>query len=203
MKKLVLATNNKNKVKEIKEILSAFNLNIVTLKDLNIDVDVEENGTSFDENALIKASAIADILISKGYDDFIVLSDDSGLEVDYLDGEPGIFSARYAGNHGDDEANNIKLLDKLKNVPKEKRKAKFRCSIAIINNLGENKVVQGEVQGIILNEPLGSSGFGYDPLFYYEPFNKTFAQLSPEEKNKVSHRAKALIKLKEEMTSFV
>ncbi|WP_238884270.1 XTP/dITP diphosphatase [Clostridium sp. YIM B02551] len=203
MKKLVLATNNKNKVKEIKEILSVFNLNIVTLKDLNIDVDVEENGTSFDENALIKASAIADILISKGYNDFIVLSDDSGLEVDYLGGEPGIYSARYAGNHGDDEANNIKLLDKLKNVPKEKRKAKFICSIAMINNLGGNKVVKGEVHGIILDEPLGSSGFGYDPLFYYEPFNKTFAQLSPEEKNKVSHRAKALIKLKEEMTSFV
>ena len=203
MRKLILATNNKNKVNEIKKILKNFNLEILTLKDLSIDIDVEENGTSFGENALIKAKAIAQILLKMNYGKFLVMADDSGLEVDYLNGAPGIYSARYSGIHGDDESNNEKLLKELEGVPFEKRSARFKCSIAIISESGENKVVSGAAEGFILDKPAGKSGFGYDPLFYYPELKKTFAELTSEEKNEISHRAKALINLKNEMGKFI
>lgn len=203
MRKLILATNNKNKVNEIKKILKNFNLEILTLKDLSIDIDVEENGTSFAENALIKAKAIAQILLKMNYGKFLVMADDSGLEVDYLNGAPGIYSARYSGIHGDDKSNNEKLLKELEGVPFEKRSARFKCSIAIISESGENKVVSGAAEGFILDKPAGKSGFGYDPLFYYPEFKKTFAELTSEEKNEISHRAKALINLKNEMGKFI
>lgn len=203
MKKLILATNNKNKAKEIKEILFELDLEIFTLSDLFIDVDIEENGNSFIENALIKANGIASILNENSYKEFIVMADDSGLEVPYLNGEPGIYSARYSGVHGDDKANNNKLLERLKNVPKDNRKAFFRCAIGLVDDRGNNKFIEGSVEGIIKEKESGNSGFGYDPLFYYPPFDKTFGELSADEKNTISHRANALNKLKSEILSLL
>ena len=141
-------------------------------------------------------SEIAKYLQSQGKKDFIVMADDSGLEVDYLNGAPGIYSARYAGVHGDDKKNNEKLLKELLNVPKEKRTAKFICQIAITDDKNNYNTVRGEADGIILDHLEGDEGFGYDPLFYYKPLNKTFAMLSADEKNKVSHRAEALSKIR-------
>lgn len=203
MKKLVLATNNKNKVKEIREILHGLKLEIVTLEEVGINVDVEENGQSFIENALIKAREIARLLRENGNESFIVMADDSGLEVPYLNGEPGIYSARYAGIHGDDSANNEKLLSKLKGVEIENRAAFFVCAIALIDFNGIEKCIEGNVEGKILEEGRGCGGFGYDPLFFYEPFNRTFGELISEEKNTVSHRAMALKKLKTDILDLV
>lgn len=197
MKKLILASNNKKKIKELKEILSDIQVEIRSLSDENIDIDVVEDGTTFEENAKKKAKEIYEFLKSRNEENFIVLSDDSGLEVDYLSGEPGVYSARYAGKHGEDDKNNEKLLKNLNGVPKEKRGAQFVCQIAMFDEDGTYYTVRGEVRGYILEELNGECGFGYDPLFFYEPFNKTFAQLTSDEKNEVSHRGKALRKLKE------
>ena len=196
MKKIILASNNQKKIKEIKEILNGLQYEVYSLNDMNIDIDVEEDGITFEENAEKKATEIYKYLKAKGEDDFIVLSDDSGLEVDCLNGAPGVYSARYSGVHGDDRKNNEKLLEELKGVPLEKRKAKFVCQISIIDCSGKYESIRGEAQGIILNKLNGIDGFGYDPLFYYEPLKKTFAELSMEEKNSVSHRGAALDKLK-------
>lgn len=197
MKKLILASNNKKKIKELKEILIDLQVEVRSLSDENIDIDVVEDGTTFEENAKKKAKEIYELLRSRNEENFIVLSDDSGLEVDYLNGEPGVYSARYAGEHGQDDKNNEKLLKNLNGVPKEKRGAQFVCQIAIFDEDGRYYTVRGEVRGYILEELSGEGGFGYDPLFFYEPFNKTFAELTPDEKNKVSHRGEALRKLKE------
>jgi XTP/dITP diphosphohydrolase len=203
MRKLILATNNKNKVKEIREILKELKIDIMSLSDLNIDVDIEETGSSFAENSLIKARGIADILKKNNYKNFIVMADDSGLEVPYLGGEPGIFSARYSGVHGDDKGNNNKLLLKLQGIPKSDRKANFRCAIGLIDSNNVEKVIEGTVEGLITEREEGDGGFGYDPLFFYEPLNKTFGELSSEEKNSISHRANALNKLKNEIEELL
>ena len=192
MKKLILASNNKKKIKELKEILSDIQVEVKSLNDENIDIDVVEDGTTFEENAKKKAKEIYEFLKSRNEKNFIVLSDDSGLEVDYLNGEPGVYSARYAGGHGEDVKNNEKLLENLNGVPKEKRGAQFVCQIAMFDEYGTYNTVRGEVRGYILEELNGEGGFGYDPLFFYEPFNKSFAQLTSDEKNEVSHRGKAL-----------
>ncbi|AWZ47845.1 XTP/dITP diphosphatase [Hathewaya limosa] len=195
MKKLILATNNQNKVKEIKTILRDFKFEVRSLKEEGIDVDVEETGNTFMENAYIKAKAIHDMV-----KDAYVLADDSGLMVDYLNGEPGVYSARYAGEH-DDKKNKDKLLKKLEGVPKEQRIAKFVCAMTLILNDEEVIKVQGEVEGYILKEEHGNSGFGYDPLFYVERFKKSFAEVTSEEKNSISHRGIALKKLERELKS--
>lgn len=197
MKKLILASNNKKKIKELKEILSDIQVEVKSLNDENIDIDVVEDGTTFEENAKKKAKEIYEFLKSRNEKNFIVLSDDSGLEVDYLNGEPGVYSARYAGGHGEDVKNNEKLLENLNGVPKEKRGAQFVCQIAMFDEYGTYNTVRGEVRGYILEELNGEGGFGYDPLFFYEPFNKSFAQLTSDEKNEVSHRGKALRELKQ------
>lgn len=199
MKKIVVASNNKHKIEEIKTILKDFNTEVLSLNDVGITIEVEETGSTFVENAYIKAKEIYSLLKSQEYH---VLSDDSGLSVDALDGAPGVFSARFSGEHGNDKKNNEKLLKLLENVPDEKRSAKFICAMVLI--IDENKVikVQGEVDGKILKEEIGENGFGYDPLFFTKVFNKTFAQLSSEEKNLISHRGNALIKLKEQLTNL-
>ena len=196
MKKIILASNNKKKIWELKEILSDIPVEIRSLSDENIDIDVIEDGVTFEENAKKKAKEIFEFLKSKNEKDFIVLSDDSGLEVDYLNGEPGVYSARYAGEHGDDSKNNEKLLENLNGVPKDKRGAQFVCQLSMFDEDGKYYTVRGEVRGHILEELTGKGGFGYDPLFFYDPFNRTFGELTSEEKNEISHRGVALKELK-------
>lgn len=203
MKKLILASNNKKKIKELKEILNELPIEIKSLSDENIDIEVEEDGSTFEENAKKKAKEIYEFLVNKGEKDFLVLADDSGLSVDYLNGEPGIYSARYAGEHGNDAKNNEKLLKNLKGVDQENRGAKFVCQLAMFTDRGEYFKVTGEVRGRIIEELNGEGGFGYDPLFFYEPLNKTFAELNPEEKNSISHRGSALKELKKVLIQII
>ncbi|AIY80590.1 XTP/dITP diphosphatase [Clostridium botulinum] len=196
MKKLILASNNIKKIKEMKELLKDLNIEIKSLNEENIDIDVEEDGSTFEENAKKKAKEIYDFLKLRNERNFLVLSDDSGLEVDYLNGAPGIYSARYAGEHGNDKKNNEKLLSELSSVPTSKRTAKFVCQIAMFDEDGRYYSITGDANGCILEKPQGDDGFGYDPLFLYRPLNKTFAELTLEEKNDISHRGVALKKLK-------
>lgn len=203
MKRLILASNNKKKIKEMKEILKELNIDVKSLENENIDIDVIEDGETFEENAKKKAKEIYEFLLKRGDKDFIVLADDSGLAVDYLNGEPGIYSARYAGEHGNDAKNNEKLLQKLSGVPKENRGAKFICQLALFTDRGEYFKVTGEAKGSIIEELHGVGGFGYDPLFFYKQLNKTFAELTPEEKNEISHRGNALKELKRIICKFL
>lgn len=185
--KLIIASNNAHKVSEIKAILGCFYDEILSLREADIDIDVVEDADTFEGNALKKAREVFAVA-----DADAVLSDDSGLMVDALGGAPGVYSARYAGEGHDDAANNAKLLDALKDVPGEKRTARFRTSVALIRRGMPAVTADGSVEGVILHSPQGENGFGYDPLFYYEPLKKSFAQLTPEEKNSVSHRRRAL-----------
>ena len=184
--KIVLASKNAHKIKELQTLLSKNieGIEILSLDDVGITEDIEENGATYEENALIKARVAA----SSGY---IGVGDDSGLSVRALGGAPGVFSARYAGVHGDNDANNAFLLKNLEGV--SDRFAEFVCTIACVFPDGrEPIVVEGRTAGIIIDELIGTEGFGYDPLFFYEPFGKTFAQLSADEKNSISHRGKAI-----------
>ncbi|WP_213818922.1 XTP/dITP diphosphatase [Garciella nitratireducens] len=189
-KDLIIASSNQHKIDEMKAILSSLEFQIESMKEAGVDIEIEETGKTFEENALIKARAIAD-LTGK-----IVLADDSGLEVDALDNAPGVYSARYAGEHGNDRANNEKLLEELKDVPFENRKARFCCAIAMVFPEQREIVVRGECEGRIATKYMGNNGFGYDPLFIIPELGKTFAQLKQKEKNQISHRARALEKLK-------
>ena len=199
MKKLILASNNKKKVEEIKYILKDIDLEVKSLNDEGIDIEVIEDGETFKENSNKKAREIREYLIDRGDTDFIVMADDSGLEVDYLNGEPGVYSARYVGEHGNDAKNNEKLLKNLQGVPYEKRGARFVCHVTLMNYEGKSLDIRGEVKGIIMDKLDGEGGFGYDPLFYNETLNKTFGEASKEEKNSVSHRGMALKQLKEKI----
>ncbi|MEG1254162.1 RdgB/HAM1 family non-canonical purine NTP pyrophosphatase [Clostridium sp.] len=194
MRRLIVASNNAHKILEIKEILKTFELEVLSLKEAGINVDVEETGTTFMENAEIKARAIYDM----GGND-LVLSDDSGLSVDVLKGEPGIYSARYSGEHGNSVENNKKLIKELDGVPFEKRTAKFICAMVLIVNNDNIVKVQGEVSGLILEDYVVSEGFGYDPLFYVPELKSTFNDVPSEVKNSISHRGNALAKLIKEM----
>ncbi|MEK6263604.1 MAG: XTP/dITP diphosphatase [Clostridium sp.] len=198
MKKLIIASNNEHKIAEIKQILSQFPLQVLSLKEANINIDVEETGTTFMENAEIKASEIFKIAHGD-----MVLADDSGLSVEFLNGAPGIFSARFAGEHGNTSENNDKLLFLLKGTREEQRKAKFICAMVLIINNTEMVKVQGETEGLITDEFRGEEGFGYDPLFFVSEVSKTFAQMSSDEKNAISHRGRALGKLKNEMERLI
>ncbi|KIL08706.1 nucleoside-triphosphate diphosphatase [Clostridium botulinum] len=203
MKKLILASNNIKKIKEMKDLLKDLNIEIKSLNEENINIDVEEDGSTFEENAKKKAKEIYDFLKLRNERNFLVLSDDSGLEVDYLNGAPGIYSARYAGEHGNDEKNNEKLLMELSNVPTNKRTAKFVCQIAMFDEEGRYYSITGEANGVVLEKQQGNDGFGYDPLFLYRPLNKTFAELTLEEKNNISHRGVALKKLKKTILNLI
>ena len=196
MKRIILASNNLKKIKEIKEILKGFPFEVYSLKDMDIDIEVEEDGLTFEENAKKKEVEIHQYLVNKGESNFIVLSDDSGLEVDCLNGEPGVYSARYAGEHGNDYKNNLKLLQEMKDFKGDERSARFVCVIAVVFEDGNVKTVRGEVEGYIIEEIKTEGGFGYDPLFFYKGFNKTFGEATPQEKNAISHRGNALKKLK-------
>lgn len=185
---IVLASRNAKKIKELQSLLSQvsdLDLRVLSLDDIGYHDEIEENGTTFEQNSFIKASVPA----SMGY---IGVADDSGLSVDYLDGEPGVYSARYSGANATDATNNEKLLAKLDGVPAEKRGAKFVCVISCVFPDGQAFYVRRECPGRILTDAAGNGGFGYDPLFYYEPFGKTFAELSGEEKNQISHRGLAM-----------
>ncbi|MBQ3132213.1 MAG: XTP/dITP diphosphatase [Clostridia bacterium] len=185
--KLIIASNNAHKVTEIKAILGDFYEQILSLRDAGIKIDVEEDADTFEGNALKKASEIFDAV-----DADAVLSDDSGLEVDALGGAPGVYSARYAGEGHDDAANNAKILENMKEVADEKRTCRFVSAVALVRRDKQPIVVRGTVEGMLLRADQGANGFGYDPLFFYEPFNKSFAELTAEEKNTVSHRKNAL-----------
>lgn len=187
--KIVLASRNKNKIKELHMFIAPIDpsIEILSLDDIGFVGDIDENGTTFEENALIKAQTVA----SMGY---IGVADDSGLAVDALNGAPGVYSARYSGEHGDDHKNNMLLLENIKNVPDEQRTAQFVSVIACAfpNDMHEPIVCRGECPGTILHAYRGNGGFGYDPLFYYAPFDKTYAEMNLDEKNKISHRANAM-----------
>lgn len=186
---LVIASNNINKIKEIKNILGDFFENVYSLKDIGLDVDVEETGKTFFENAMIKAKTICQ-LTNK-----VALADDSGLRVDFLNGEPGVYSARYAGEEHDDEKNIDKLLLTMEKTID--RKANFTSTIVVYYPNGSYVSADGVVYGEITTERQGTNGFGYDPIFFSYELNKTFGQASDQEKNKVSHRGKALEKIRE------
>jgi XTP/dITP diphosphohydrolase len=189
--KIVLGTNNKHKIKEIKEILADLTVDILTLEDLPHAPQVEETGGTLEENAILKAKTIC------RFTNLPTLADDSGLEVDELDGAPGVMSARFAGEHCSFKDNNLKLLSLMKDVPQERRGAKFVCVVALARDLNQIITVKGEVRGTITLEEMGENGFGYDPVFWLPHLSKTFAQLTLEEKNKISHRAKAFGKAKD------
>ena len=192
--KLIIASNNSHKVTEIKEILGAYYEDIQSLREAGIDIDVDEDADTFEGNALKKAAEVFAVA-----DADAVISDDSGLEVDALGGAPGVYSARYAGEGHDDAANNAKILEKMRDVPTEKRTCRFVSAVALVRRDKEDIVVRGAVEGRLLTAPHGDNGFGYDPLFFYEPLDKSFAELTAEEKNTVSHRKNALSALRERL----
>ena len=187
MKRIVFATGNENKMKEIRMILEDLGMEILSMKEAGVDVDIVEDGASFEENAEIKARAVARVLTND-----IVLADDSGLEIDYLDKAPGIYSARFAGEDTSyDIMNNIRL-DRMEGVPDEERTARFVCAVAAVFPDGTVDVVRETIEGRVAYEPAGDNGFGYDPIFYVPEYGCTTAQMSPEQKNELSHRGKAL-----------
>ena len=186
MAKIIFATGNEHKMTEIREILAGLKAEILSMKDAGITADIVEDGSTFEENAVIKAKEV----------DAIVLADDSGLEIDYLNKEPGVYSARYMGEDTSYEIKNQALLDRLKGVPKEKRTARFVCAIAAVFPHGEVIVKRGTIEGYIGDKPAGKNGFGYDPIFYVEEFQCSTAELTMEQKNALSHRGNALRAMK-------
>ncbi|MCQ2465348.1 MAG: XTP/dITP diphosphatase [Oscillospiraceae bacterium] len=187
--KVILASNNRHKLEEIKKILSPMGYEVVSQADAGCNIDVEETGTTFEENASLKARAVYEMTKTA------VISDDSGLEVDYLNGAPGVFSHRYAGENATDADRCAKLLSELSGVSGDRRTARFVCVLCFIDENGKETVIRGTCEGIIGTEPRGENGFGYDPVFMYG--DRSFAEISAEEKNSVSHRADALRKFSE------
>ena len=186
MKKIIFATGNKDKMREIREIMADIDVEVISMKEAGIVVDVVEDGETFEENSLIKAKAIA------AHTDAIVLADDSGLEIDYLDKAPGVYSARFMGEDTSYDIKNQALIDKLEGVPKEERTARFVCAIGAVLPNKETLVVRETMEGYIGYEIAGENGFGYDPIFYLDEFGCSSAALSREQKNEISHRGKAL-----------
>ncbi|MED3515410.1 XTP/dITP diphosphatase [Bacillus subtilis] len=189
MKEAIIATHNPGKVKEFKEILEPRGYDVKSLAEIGFTEEIEETGHTFEENAILKAEAVAKA-VNK-----MVIADDSGLSIDNLGGRPGVYSARYAGEQKDDQANIEKVLSELKGIEKEQRTARFRCALAVSIPGEETKTVEGHVEGYIAEEPRGEYGFGYDPIFIVKDKDKTMAELTSAEKNKISHRADALKKL--------
>lgn len=192
MKRVIFATKNKGKIKEIQAVLGD-SYEVITMEEAGINTDIDETGTTFEENAAIKAETVRDLCGE------IVLADDSGLEIDYLNGEPGIYSARYMGHDTSYDIKNKNLIDRLTDVPDEKRTARFVCAVAAAFPDKPTIVVRGTMEGIIGYEIKGKNGFGYDPIFFLPEYGMTSAELSPEEKNRISHRGKALRAVKEKL----
>lgn len=197
MDTIIFATGNKNKMIEIRMILKDLGCRILSQKEAGIQADVVEDGTTFEENALIKATEIAKIAHAMPeYKNAVVMADDSGLEIDYLNKEPGIYSARYMGEDTSYDIKNQTLLDRLDGVPDEKRTARFVCAIAAVLPDESTEVVRGTMEGIIGHEIAGSNGFGYDPIFFLPEYGCTSAEISPEKKNELSHRGEGLRKMR-------
>lgn len=193
MGRIIFATGNQGKMREIRMIMADMGMEILSMKEIGIQADPEENGSTYEENALIKARAVA----ARAGD--IILADDSGLEVDFLNKEPGIYSARYLGEDTPYSIKNAEIIRRLEGVPEEKRTARFVCAIAAVLPDGREITVRAAIEGMIGYEERGSHGFGYDPIFYVPELGKYTAELTEEEKNKVSHRGKALRLMKEEL----
>lgn len=191
-RRIVFATGNENKMEEIRMILADLDTEILSMKEAGADVDIVEDGMSFEENAEIKARAVARVLTND-----IVLADDSGLEIDYLDKAPGIYSARFAGEDTSYDIKNRILLDRLEGVPEEERAARFVCAVAAVFPDGTVATVRKTIEGQIARESEGENGFGYDPIFYVPEYGCTTAQMTPEQKNELSHRGKALRAMRE------
>ncbi|BBF44349.1 nucleoside 5-triphosphatase RdgB [Lachnospiraceae bacterium KM106-2] len=196
MKKIVFATGNQGKLKEVKMILADLDYEVLSIKDLNLDVDIDENGQTFEENALIKARTLMELTGE------IVLADDSGLEVDYLDKAPGIYSARYMGEDTPYTVKNNHIIELLKDAKGNERSARFVCAIACVCPDGREMTTRGTIEGLIGYEEKGENGFGYDPIFFVPEFECSSAELSLEQKNKISHRGKALREMKERLRSL-
>lgn len=192
-KKIVFATGNEGKMREIRQILAAPEIEVFSMKEEGIKTDVEENGTTFEENAVLKAKAVAELT------DAVVLADDSGLEIDCLGGEPGVYSARYLGEDTSYRIKNARILERMQNVPEEERTARFVCVIAAVLPDGRMITARGVMEGIIGYEERGEGGFGYDPIFFLPEYGCSTAELTMEQKNAVSHRGKALRLIKEKL----
>ena len=190
-RRIVFATGNENKMKEIRMILADLNMEIVSMKEAGVDIEIVEDGMSFEENAEIKARSVSRVLTSD-----IVLADDSGLEIDYLDKAPGIYSARFAGEDTSYDINNRIFLDRLEGVPDEERTARFVCAVAAVFPDGTAETVRETIEGRIAHEISGDNGFGYDPIFYVPEYGCTTAEMTPEQKNELSHRGKAMRSMK-------
>ena len=195
--KIVLATGNKNKLREFREMLESDDVSIISQKEFENYPEVIEDGQTFEENALIKARTIAQ------HTGRITIADDSGLEVDCLGGAPGIYSARFAGEEADDDKNNQKLLKDLEGVPLGKRGAQFSCVIAVVSPSGVERTVKGEYRGCIIEGYRGQAGFGYDPIFLDKVSGLTYSEMSAQQKNSISHRARAIIELKKVLPDFL
>lgn len=194
MKKIIFATGNANKMVEVRMILADCGYEIVSMKEAGIDIDIVEDGKTFEENAIIKATAISKTMEAEGC---VVLADDSGLEVDYMDGAPGIYSARWQGEDTPYSIKNQMIIDALADAKEEERTARFVCEIAAAFPDGTVTTRRGVIEGMIAHQPAGENGFGYDPIFFLPEYGKTTAELAPEDKNKISHRGRALEKIRE------
>lgn len=192
MDRLIIASKNKGKLIEIEDILKELPVEVVSMKDAGFDIEIAETGKTFDENALLKAQTLFQ------HTGGMVLADDSGLEIDYLNGAPGIYTARFGGKNASQEEKNNKIVDLLKGVEQPRRTARFVCSMAFVSK-NKTFIVDGTIKGLIAEKPEGDAGFGYDPVFYVPDYQRTMAQLPDEIKNKISHRAVALNKLREEL----
>lgn len=197
-KRIVFATGNAHKMIEIRQILEDLGMPVISMKEVGVDPEIIEDGTTFEENALIKAREVAKLLPND-----IVLADDSGLEVDALNKEPGIYSARYAGENTSYEIKNQLILDRVKDVPEEKRTARFACAVAAVFPDGTEKVVRENMEGRIAYESAGANGFGYDPIFYLPEYGCSTAELSLEKKNELSHRGKALRAMRQKLKVYL
>ena len=191
MKRIIFATTNKDKVREVKMMLEGFDVELCTMKEVGVDVDIVEDGTTFEENALIKAKTIMEMTGE------IALADDSGLEVDYMDGAPGIYSARFLGEDTSYDVKNNYIIDKLKDAKGSERSARFVCAMAAAFPTGDIETCRGTIEGVIAYEQKGTNGFGYDPIVYVPEYEMTTGEMAPELKNSISHRGKALEQMKE------
>ena len=191
MKKLIFATGNQGKLKEIREIMADLDVEVLSMKEAGVQTEIEENGTTFEENAVIKARAVGKLTGE------LTLADDSGLEIDYLNKEPGVYSARYMGEDTSYHVKNASLVKRLEGVPMEQRTARFVCVIAAVFPDGRVETARGTIEGVIGYEERGENGFGYDPIFYVPELNCSTAELTPGQRNEISHRGKALRKMKE------
>ncbi len=197
MKKVIFATSNEGKMKEIREILKELDIELLSLKDAGLNPDIDENGKTFEENAVIKAKTVMELTGE------IVLADDSGLEVDYMNKAPGVYSARFMGENTSYTIKNQYIIDQLKEASEEERSARFVCVIACALPSGEVITRRATIEGIIAGEICGANGFGYDPIFYVPEYHCTTAEMAPDLKNEISHRGKALRAMKDEMIKHI